>query len=176
MRKTTLFKALSIVSLCALSFSAFAETELASPYQISYQAPAWKLANKQQDPDGYTFQYQPANAQKHFESITVNYGKGIQSSLKDSMQQVVSEMNTTGCQTRESSILKEDTKTLVFKTVLDQCTNGKSLTQIFKVFNTPDGQYSIVYSVDSVMHANKSPDKMESIIESAKLTPTKQHS
>src|SRR5204863_3283587 len=94
----------------------------------------WKLANQQQDPLGYSYQYQPTSSNA-FQTITVNYGKNIQMSLKDSLQQVVSEMNTTDCQRKESNIIKQDKNMMVFKTVLAECPNGKSLEQVFKVFS-----------------------------------------
>jgi hypothetical protein len=175
MRNTHKLKMLFAAGLAAFSVSTFAGTTLLSDYKIVYQAPTptWKLANQQQDAEGYTMQYQPKSVKTSFQSITLNYGKGIQVSLKDSMQQVVSEMNTTDCQRKESNILKQDDKTLVFSTLLDQCANGKTLTQVFKVFNMPDGQYSIVYSADA-KSSSSSIQQMESMIESAKLVPAHQ--
>lgn len=175
MRRVNKMKMILALGLTTLSVSTFAGTTLLSDYKIVYQAPtpSWKLANQQQDAEGYTMQYQPKAANSPFQSITLNYGKGIQVSLKDSMQQVVSEMNTTDCQRKESNILKQDDKTLVFSTLLDQCSNGKTLTQVFKVFSMPDGQYSIVYSADA-KPSSTSIQQMESMIESAKLVPAHQ--
>lgn len=176
MRRFNKISLILAFSLTAFTATGFAETNLISEYKIVYQTPAtsWKLANHQQDADGYTFQYQPPTANTNFQSITINYGKGIQIPLKDSMHQVVSEMNTTDCQRKESDVIKQDQRTLVFRTSLAECSNGKSLVQIFKVFNMPDGQYSIVYSADS--QSNSIPDmlKMQSLIEAATLSPIHQ--
>lgn len=161
------------MAISLFTTSVFAATDVNSSYKIVYKTnnTQWKLANQQQDPEGYSYQYQPNPTSEGFRTITINYGKNVQLSLKDSMQQVVGEMNTTDCQRKESNVLKQDQHTLVFKTVLAECPNGKSLEQVFKVFSMPDGQYSIVYSTDSISPSNPDSQKMQAMIESAELQP-----
>jgi len=56
---------------------------------------------------------------------------------------------------------------------MDHCNNGKSLRQTFKVFNMPDGQYSILYAADPSIVSQETILKMNITIESAKIVPDK---
>lgn len=163
----SVFLILSLIMSLNIAFAA-----LQPAYKIDYALPKGmqtKLLNDEQDVGGYvkTYILQGAGI------LSVNYGRNIKASLKDSMQQVANVMARTNCQVRDTKILKEEPNMLMFSTTMDKCANGKSLRQIFKVYNMQDGQYSILYATEPQAVSSDAMHKMEQVMESAKVVPNK---
>ena len=130
----------------------------------------WTLYKDNKDVSGYTKIYLPQKANNMSDqNITVNYSKDVQTSLKDSMQEVVNALDNTDCKVQDTKILTKLNKSIVFTVALDQCANNKSAIQVFKIFNTEDGQYSIIYSADLTVTDQDTVNKMKSTIEFARL-------
>lgn len=166
------FIAFLVFSFTLFLNSAFAAPEGAPAYMIDYSLPSTmqtRVLNNEQDVGGYVKTYIVQGAG----ILSINYGKNIKASLKDSMQQVINVMAKTNCKVRDTKILKEEPTMLMFSTTMDQCANGKSLRQIFKVFNMPDGQYSILYATEPKVVSADAVKKMEEVIQSAKIVPNK---
>lgn len=161
-----------IIALLAFNFLVLGSDVLASEsnYKVSFKLPQpqqWQLESNTKDAEGYTQIYASTND----ETLTINYGKGITTSLKNSMQQVLDGIALSNCQRHGSKVITQKKNELVFTTFLDQCQNGKTLKQIYKVFNMPDGQYSISYTTAANTTSSKQIQKMEAIVKTAKIVP-----
>lgn len=164
-----------------LTISLFALNLLITPYifaatafhQIVFKAPhdmPWKLSKERHEKLGYIKMYIPKTAQNDkVQALTINYGRGIKTPLKNSMQEVLNVIAVSDCQHKDSKIIKKQHNMLIFSVSMDHCLNGKSLLQIFKVFNANDGQYSILYTADQNLVPPRTLRKMQAVIENAKL-------
>jgi len=148
-----------------------ADTKLDSPYKITFSAPQnmdWQLAKQKNDNRGYFLNYLPAKNARN-QSILINYGRGIRTSLTNAMNQAVNAQKNADCRNKTHKVLTREKNSLTFKTHLSTCRGGFELTQIFKVFNKPDGQYSIIYSAKNTDVNAKTIAALEKTIRNAKL-------
>lgn len=163
---------ISLFSLIGFASSVFAESTSAK-YRIDLQLPyamQWRLADNQQDATGYIQTFIPKGSRKIAgQSLNFNYGKGVKMPLQESMKEVLSVMAGTDCKRKSSSVIQQKSNYLVFTTLLDKCSNGKALQQIFKVFNMPDGQYAVIYVADPHHVPSKTIHTMHAIVMSAKI-------
>lgn len=159
----------SLISIFAIS-SIFAN-EFASSYQFSFDSPIeWKTNSRNIDTTGYTEEFIPqASGNFNEQNLTLNFGKNISTSLKDSMQQVIDNLAGLDCQTKESKVVKKEKNSLVFTTYLDKCSNNVTLLKVFKVINMPDGQYSIMYAANPKLVNPKILTSMKNAVLKAKL-------
>jgi hypothetical protein len=152
-----------------------AETKKLQAYTFDFNPPRasdWQLVQNAFDKNGYARTYMlPQTGDATPESVTISYGRNIHTSVKASMQEVVDNFKKINCKQKQSHVIQQKTDALVFSTTLDQCTNGKAVTQIFKVFNMPDGQYSIIYSADPRKTSKSAIADMQKAVESGKLVP-----
>lgn len=171
--KGIIFSFLVMTSVGILSQSACAESPAGAKYKIDIKFPSsmhWQLKDNQQDATGYMQTYLPRDSHsKTSQSVNFNYGKDIKTSLKDSMREVLNVMSGTDCKVKTSKILKQVDNYLVFDTFLDKCSNGKSLQQVFKVFNMPDGQYSVIYVADPHKVTSTTFKTMQVVVVNAKM-------
>ncbi len=144
--------------------------------KVNFQLPAsqkWNLINVEQDSNGYAKSYRSASAKglAADQSFYINYGRTINTPLLDSMHEVVSSLATTGCKQTSSKIQKLNKNSLVFIATATHCKSGRSVWQTFKVFNMPDGQYSIVYSANPNVVSNKARQQMNTVVANATISP-----
>lgn len=136
------------------------------------RASDWQMVQNVFDKNGYARTYMlPQVNNTTPESVTISYGRNIHTSVKASMQEVVGNFHKINCKQKQSHVIDEKTNTLVFSTTIDQCHNGKAVTQIFKVFNMPDGQYSIIYSADPRKTPKSTIAEMQKAVVRGKLVP-----
>ncbi len=116
-------------------------------YEIKADLADWKMVGEKIDPDGYFKLYQPRQPMSGQEKILINYGKNITTSLNDSMQQAFNVQKQLPCATFNYKVLSQNTNDVSLMTRLSGCSQGpNSVITIRKIFNTNDGQYSIIYS------------------------------
>lgn len=144
-------------------------------YKVKFQLPAsqkWDLVSVEQDSNGYAKSYRSATAKglSADQSFYINYGHGIRTPLLESMHEVVGSLASTGCKHTNSKIIKLESNELIFSAAAEQCMSGRSVWQVFKVFNMEDGQYSIVYSGNPSAVSEKTRDQMKAVVMSAKIT------
>lgn len=150
-------------------------TKKLQAYTFDFNPPRssdWQMVQNVFDKNGYARTYmlpQVDNATP--ESVTISYGRNIHTSVKASMQEVVGNFKKIHCKQKQSHVIQEKTDILVFSTTINQCNNGKALTQIFKVFNKPDGQYSIIYSADPRKTSKDTIAEMQKAVVAGKLVP-----
>ena len=149
-------------------------TVAAAKYKVNFQLPKnqkWDLVSIEQDANGYAKSYRSVNAVNMAadQSFYINYGHNIKTSLLESMQEVVGGMASTGCQHTQSKIVKLEKNTLIFISSAEQCLSGRSVWQVFKVFNMPDGQYSIVYSANPTVVPSTTTQQMKTVVTTAKI-------
>lgn len=144
-------------------------------YRVNFRLPKtqkWDLVSVEQDANGYAKSYRSASSRgvAADQSFYINYGRGIKTSLQASMHEVVSALGNTGCKRTDSKIITLNKNVLVFTASADQCMNGRTIWQVFKVFNMPDGQYSIVYSANPKAVPTKTREQMKTVVARATIS------
>jgi len=176
-------KVFAFIGFLIVSLTSFAEDSLSSntnnanvdagSYHINVVLPEymnWTLYKDNKDASGYTKIYLPRKANNISEqNITVTYDSSNQNSLRDDMQQVLDALDKTDCQVTNHKVLEKLKNHITFVVNLDQCADNKSITQIFKIYNTDDGQYSITYSADTLAVDYDLINKMQNVILSSRL-------
>ncbi len=143
-------------------------------YKVNFKLPPsqkWDLVSVEQDANGYAKSYR-SDAAKGLaadQSFYINYGHGIKTPVLTSMHEVVGSLSSTGCKRTHSQILKLDKNILIFNASADQCMSGRSVWQVFKVFNMEDGQYSIVYSANPRVVAVNKREQMKTVVMNSKI-------
>jgi len=167
----------SVVFSCVMlsgcvSMGLDSSVESSAPYKIQFPDPVasqWSRTS-QSDASGYTVTYNrinSANAQQ--QNIKVNYGKNIQTSFVDSIKEVNNTLDAANCQRHSLKILSQTKYSIMFEAVLDQCPTGNAMTSVYKVFNQPDGQYSIIYTADPRVVSSGIVEGMTKMIKSARV-------
>lgn len=133
--------------------SVWSSIESTSKHRIQFTFPEegqWVVAGQEHDAGGYSRSWKPVTAQGAApeQSLYINFGRGIKTSLSDSMQQVKSAMQAEGCADVRLHVWARATDFLTFTAAAGHCSNGRSVWQIFRVANRADGQYSVVYSAN----------------------------
>lgn len=175
-----LFLAVVSLSLTACSSNTQQEQSSMNPskakYKVNFRLPAslrWSLVSVEQDANGYAKSYRSLAARglSADQSFYINYGHNIKTPLMASMREVVNSLGSTGCKRSNSKIVKITPDTLVFTATADHCTNGRPVSQVFKVFNMTDGQYSIVYSANPNAVSSKVRQEMKNVVTYATISP-----
>ncbi|EKD54424.1 MAG: hypothetical protein ACD_60C00087G0036 [uncultured bacterium] len=143
-------------------------------YKVSFNFPKhqqWDLVSVEQDANGYAKSYRSLSAKgmAKDQSFYINYGHNIETPMLASMNEVVGSMSNTGCKRTHSKIVSLNKNTLVFIASADECMSGRSIWQIFKVFNMQDGQYSIVYSGNPNAVPVSTMQQMKTVVMGAKI-------
>jgi hypothetical protein len=143
--------------------------------KVNFKLPSsqkWDLVSVEQDSNGYAKSYRSAFAKgpSSDQSFYINYGHGIKTPLLESMHEVVGSLASTGCKHTGSKMEKLGKDTLIFTASADHCMTGRSVWQVFKVFNMTDGQYSIVYSANPNVVPNKVRQQMKSVVANATIS------
>ena len=149
-------------------------TVATAKHKVNFQLPKtqqWELVSVEQDANGYAKSYRSVNAKglAADQSFYINYGHNIKTPLLESMHEVVGSLASTGCKDTSTKILNLEKNALVFMASAEQCLSGRSIWQIFKVFNMPDGQYSIVYSGNPNVVPLRTMQQMKTVIIGAKI-------
>ncbi len=177
-RMATLFLATSCLLLTACSNDTTREASVdpvKAINKVNFKLPAnqkWALINDEQAANGYAKSYRAIYAKGICadQSFYINYGHSIKTPLKQSMQEVVKSLASSGCTNTRSKIEKSGPNMLIFTASADHCTAGRPVSQVFKVFNMADGQYSIVYSANPNAVPNKIRQQMKSVVEKAGIS------
>ncbi len=143
--------------------------------KVNFKLPAnqrWALVSLEQDANGYAKSYRSVSAKglSADQSFYINYGHNIKTPLDKSMKEVVSSLASTGCTNTTSKIEKSTANMLIFTASADHCTAGRPVSQVFKVFNMADGQYSIVYSANPNAVSNKIRQQMKDVVLKSSIT------
>lgn len=165
MRKVKIIS--TIVFLLINSLAVFA-AEVERNVEISFPAEMeWILVENEQDAFGYIKTFQPKEQiDNKIQSVIINYSKE-KISLEESMAQVQVVMSKADCKQKDAHVIQQSKDILVFATLLDQCTNGKSLVQVFKVFNAKEGQFSVIYNATPELVDASVVQRMQHVVESA---------
>jgi hypothetical protein len=144
--------------------------------KVNFKLPSsqkWVLVNVEQDANGYARSYRSAYAKglSADQSLYINYGRNIKTPLKQSMHEVVDSLAGTGCKKTDSKIEKSGPNMLVFTATATECPIGRPVSQVFKVFDMEDGQYSIVYSANPKVVPNKIRQQMKNVVITSTLSP-----
>jgi hypothetical protein len=134
-----------------ISMHGFAASVNKQDYKFNVHLPAsWKIASNEKYTGGYVKVFVPQSARGRLneQNIVINYTQQVKSSLNTSMQQVATVLAKADCSTRDVKVIDRGKNSINFVALLDKCRNGKSLTQVFKIFNTPNGQYAILYTAN----------------------------
>lgn len=162
-------------SALTLTCSSALSAKVTKGYTFDFNPPhasEWQLVQNEFDARGYARTYalqKVENAQD--QNVTISYGRFIKTSLKGSMKEVVDNIKQTQCKQQQVKTIQSKKDSLVFSTAINQCRNGKALHQIFKVFNMPDGQYSIIYTANPQKISTKTIAQMQQAVVAAKLVP-----
>jgi hypothetical protein len=154
---------------------AFATTE----YQLDFKLPQsvkLQLIGNQEDATGYTRRYQVLSMDNNSDSINmlmVTHGRDVKFTPREAMQEVLEVHKHADCILKSARIIKLSNNVIIFRTFLGQCSNGKSADQIYKSFSTPDGQYAINYSADPQFVSQKTIQKMQDVVKTARIIPTR---
>ncbi len=148
----------------------------AAKNKVNFKLPVsqeWDLVSVEQDANGYAKSYRSRMARGFSadQSFYINYGHNIRTPLLESMHEVVGSLASTGCKHTHSQRIKMDQNTLIFIASAEHCLSGRSVWQIFKVFNMPDGQYSIVYSANPNRVPNQTRQQMKNVVMNATISP-----
>jgi hypothetical protein len=165
-----------ILSSCTNMEQRASNNTAMATHKVNFQLPAtqkWDLVSVEQDVNGYAKSYRSESAKglSADQSFYINYGHNIKTPLLESMHEVVGSMASTGCKHTSSKIIKLEKNTLIFSASADECMSGRSIWQVFKVFNMNDGQYSIVYSANPNAIPANLREKMKAVVTSAKVVP-----
>lgn len=144
--------------------------------KVNFKLPSsqkWDLVSVEQDANGYAKSYRSATARglSADQSFYINYGHNIKTPLLESMHEVVGSLASTGCKHTSSKMERLGKNTLIFTTAADHCMSGRATWQVFKVFNMPDGQYSIVYSANPNAVPVKTRQQMKNVVMNATTSP-----
>lgn len=144
--------------------------------KVNFRLPTsqkWDLVSVEQDANGYAKSYRSMAAKglSADQSFYINYGRNIHTPLLESMNEVVGSLANTGCKRTGSKMEKLNKNTLIFTASADHCLSGRSIWQVFKVFNMEDGQYSIVYSANPNAVAVKTKQQMKAVVTNATISP-----
>lgn len=146
--------------------------ETSAPYKIQFPDPVasqWSRTS-QSDANGYSVTYNRINsANTQQQSIKVNYGKNIQTSFADAIKEVNNTLSIANCQRHDMKILSQSKRSIMFEAVLDQCPTGNAMTSVYKVFNQPDGQYSIIYTANPHVVSSGIIQGMMKMVKSARV-------
>lgn len=151
------------------------ENTVLAKNKVNFKLPSsqkWDLVSVEQDANGYAKSYRSRSAKgpSADQSFYINYGYGIKTPLLDAMHEVTGSLTHTGCKQTNSKVEKSGKNTLVFTISADHCTNGRSVWQVFKVFNMMDGQYSIVYSANPHVVPTKTRQQMKNVVAHATIS------
>ena len=143
---------ISLLGMTAVSASVFAaKVDNKQHYKLDVNLPAsWKVASNEKYSGGYVKVFVPkaAGARLNEQNVVMNYTRNANISLSASMHEVLKVVATADCSTRDVRLINQSKNSINFVASLDRCKNGKSLTQVFKIFNTPNGQYAILYTAN----------------------------
>lgn len=145
-----------------------------SKYRVSFNMPKsqkWDLVSVEQDAGGYAKSYRSTTAKglAATQSFYINYGHNIKTPLLASMNEVESSIAATECSSKQTQVLRHDADSLIFTVSASRCSNGQALWQVFKVFNMPDGQYSIVYTANPNVVSATDRQQMKAVVTHAKI-------
>ena len=145
-----------------------------SKYRVSFNMPKsqkWDLVSVEQDSEGYAKSYRSLTAKglAANQSFYINYGRGIKTPLLASMNEVESSIAATECSQKQTHVVNHAVDSLIFTVSANQCSNGQALWQVFKVFNMPDGQYSIVYTANPKVVSTGNIQQMKTVVTRARI-------
>lgn len=177
MKKTVMafLASCALLTGCSNHVGSAANTNTAmAKNKVNFQLPTnqkWDLVSVEQDANGYAKSYRSATAKglSADQSFYINYGRNIKTPLLQSMHEVVGSLSSTGCKHTSSKIVKLEKDQLIFIASADHCMSGRSVWQVFKVFNMTDGQYSIVYSANPNTVSNKTRQQMKNVVMSSTI-------
>lgn len=152
----------------------FAMTEFKLDFKLPKDTKL-KLINHQNDAAGYTRIYHvliKGNMEPNkMSALTITHDRNLKLTPKESMAEAIQEHQYANCKQKQANVIKLYDSVIVFATLLDQCTNGKSLLQIYKSFSTGSGQYGINYSGNPQTIPKLTLLQMQHMIESARIVP-----
>jgi hypothetical protein len=165
---------LFIILLALYITPGFALTEFKLDFKLPKDAKL-KLMHNQEDAAGYTRIYHvlingKMEANK-MSALTITHGRNVKFTPKEAMAEVLQVHKYADCKQKQANVIKLYDNVIVFATLLNECTNGKSLVQIYKSFSTGSGQYGINYSGNPQTIPKQTMLKMEHMIESARIVP-----
>ncbi|QGO24050.1 hypothetical protein Psal025_02211 [Piscirickettsia salmonis] len=85
------------------------------------------------------------------------------------MQQIASGNRYAKCKISKTKLIQKNNNDLIFTNTLKNCVDNQELWQVYKVFNRPDGQYAIVYTVEPRQISEKTRLYIQHIISLAQL-------
>gem|GEM_PF-5886896 len=140
-------------------------------WNIHFPSNGWTLKGDQQDGAGYTKIYTPSDTPRAYpQNLSVLFNRGDHTPLKDAMQVVINQhQQVKSCGENSIHPLRSTSNMILYTTNLGQCSNGKSLFQVIKALNMPDGQYSIIYAVDPNVVSKSDIQTMKMAVMSATL-------
>lgn len=142
---------IGLLSLACVSVNAFADDTDEQGYKMHVSfPPSWKVVSNENNSSGYTVVFMPTSAtgKLNEQNLVINYAQGVKSPLNASMQQITHVLRTAACARRDVKVIHRDKNSVQFVASLDKCKNGKSLSQMFKIINSPNGQYSVFYTAN----------------------------
>lgn len=130
----------------------------------------WKILNDQQDNAGYTKVYAPSGMSSVYpQNLSMGFNLGDKTPLRNAMQVVLNQHRQAPCREKSDHLIKATDNMILYTTHLGNCANGKSLFQVIKSYNMPDGNYSIMYAADPEVVSKSDIQKMQTAITTAKL-------
>lgn len=158
-----------------LSFALLMPTFARAEYKLDFKVPTsvkLQLIENQEDASGYTRRYRVLSNKDNPNSINmlmVTHGSTVRFRPKEAMQEVLQVHRNANCRQKSSKVIKQLDNFIIFKTFLEQCSNGKSLDQIYKAFSTTNGQYAINYSAEPETVSQNTRQKMQELVKTARI-------
>lgn len=166
---------IGLLGMTVVSVNVFAaNVDNKQHYKLDVNLPAsWKVASNEKYSGGYVkvFVPQSAGGRLNEQNVVLNYARQVNTSLSASMQEVLKVVSTADCSTRDVKLINQSKNSINFVASLDRCKNGKSLTQVFKIFNTPNGQYAILYTANPNIVSQDAISNMKNLVKMTDIVP-----
>jgi hypothetical protein len=141
--------------------------------EISFDSSGWKKERVLPDAGGYYITYTREGAPEDPQKILLNYGRNLKMSLNASLASALEAEKKSGCKNLSHNVIATTENSMTFSTSLSGCpaSSPEALYTIRKVFNEPDGQYSILYSAIPTKVSQGAIDSANKMVADANLKP-----
>lgn len=146
------------------------ERYLKSDYDIAFNLPSdWQISSVKVHPNGWAKFFAPKAQTDHAQSVIVHFfkdEKATPTQFVERAKQITARLN---CKVDRYNIKEVQKDSVTFTVTNTQCETIHDLIQVFKIFEMPDGLYTISYKAKIKATSAQDISQMSAIVENAKI-------
>lgn len=143
---------------------------LKSDYDIAFNLPKnWNLTSVRVHPNGFAKFYEPKSQKEKAQSVVVHYFKDEKATPEQFVARAKEVTAKLNCKVDEAHVKTMQKNSVTFTVINKQCASIHDLIQVYKVFEMPDGLYTISYKAKIKTTSATDVAQMSRIVENAKI-------